>query len=281
MGSEYIASAIEAWRARVERHHAQSEGVMEASLREGDFWRSLAPMFRADPYREDDEALNALLELTPEGGSVLDVGGGAGRFAIALAARRGAAATVVDPSPSMLEQLEASVAEVEGVDVTGVNSEWETARVESADVALCSHVVYGVADIRPFLEKLRDHALRRVVMVSFVDSPQAGVAPLWEPVYGEERVNLPALPELMNVLWEMGIYPSVRMLTPTGPQVFESVAAAVEEVRGRLFVGSDTERLGRLSGAIEGYLEAVDGGYRIRGARAVRQGVVWWDTMDA
>ena len=180
-------------------------------------------------------------------GASLDVGGGAGRFAIALAARRGAAVTVVDPSPSMLEQLEASVAEVEGVSVAGVNSEWESARVGAADMALCSHVVYGVADIRPFLQKLHEHARARVVMVSFVDSPQAGVAPLWEPVYGEERVNLPALPELMNVLWEMGIYPSVRMLTPTGPQVFESVEAAVEEVRGRLFIGSDTERLGRLS----------------------------------
>ncbi len=279
MSSGYTESAIEAWRARVERHHAQSEGVMEASLREGDFWRNLAPMFRADPRRTDDEALNVLLDLTPEGGSVLDVGGGAGRFAIALAARRGVAATVVDPSPSMLEQLEASVSEVEGVDVTGVNAEWESARVESADVVLCSHVVYGVADIRPFLRKLHDYARARVVMVSFVDSPQAGVAPLWEPVYGERRINLPALPELMNVLWEMGIYPSVRMLAPTGPQVFESVESAVEEVRGRLFVGSDVERLGRLSGAIEGYLEAVDGGYRIRGARAVRQGVVWWDTM--
>ena len=158
----------------------------------------------ADPYREDDEALNALLELTPEGGSVLDVGGGAGRFAVALAARRGAAVTVVDPSRSMLEQLEASMAEVEGANVRGMSAEWELAQVESADMVLCSHVVYGVPDIRPFLQKLHDHARRRVIVVSFVDSPQAGVAPLWEPVYGEARVNLPALPELMNVLWEMG-----------------------------------------------------------------------------
>ena len=131
MSSEYAESAAKAWRARVERHHAQSEGVMEASLREGDFWRNLAPMFRADPYREDDEVLNALLELTPEGGSVLDVGGGAGRFAIALAVRQGAVTTVVDPSPSMLEQLEASVSEVEGAKVTrrergvGIGEEWK------------------------------------------------------------------------------------------------------------------------------------------------------------
>lgn len=277
MSSDYTRSATEAWRERVKAHHAQSEGVMEASLREGDFWRNLAPMFRADPYREDDEVLNTLLELTPEGGSVLDVGGGAGRFAIPIALRRGASVTVVDPSPSMLEQLEASVSEVEGANVTGVNAEWEAARVEAADLVLCSHVVYGVADIRPFLQKLHHHARQRVVIVSFVDSPQAGVAPLWEPVYGEQRINLPALPELMNVLWEMGIYPSVRMMTPTGPQTFESVAVAVDEVSGRLFIGSDDARRQRLAESIEGYLEAVDGGYRIRRARAVRQGVVWWE----
>ncbi len=276
MHSYMGTSASEMWRARVETHHAQSEGVMEASLRERDFWRNLAPMFRADPYRADDEILNILLEMVSEDTTVLDVGGGAGRFAIALAVRRGAAVRVVDPSPSMLEQLDVSVSEVEGAKVTGVNAEWESARVDSADMVLCSHVVYGVADIRPFLQKLHDHARRRVVLVSFVDSPQAGVAPLWEPVYGEARVNMPALPELMNVLWEMGIYPSVRMMPPTGPQTFESVEAAIEEVSGRLFVGSDAARR-RLADSIEGFLERANDGYRIRGARAVRQGVVWWN----
>ena len=276
MSSERIESATEAWRARVERHHAQSERVMEASLREGDFWRNLAPMFRADPYRTDDEVLNVLLEMVSEDDTVLDVGGGAGRFAIPLAIKC-RKATVVEPSPSMLEQLDEAVAEVEGIRVAGVNAEWEAAEIDSADIVLCSHVVYGVADIRPFLQKLDNHARERVVMVSFVDSPQSGVAPLWEPVYGEERINLPALPELMSVLWEMGIYPNVRMLAPTEPQTFESVEAATGEVSGRLFIGSDPEVGGRLAESIEGYLEAVDGGYRIRGARAVRQGVVWWD----
>lgn len=277
MGIEHTGSAVEAWRAQVEKHHAQSESVMEASLRDGDFWRNLAPMFRADPYREDDAILNVLLEMVSEGATVLDVGGGAGRFAIPLAIKCGKA-TVVDPSPSMLEQLDEAVADVEGISVAGVNADWQTAEIDSADLVLCSHVVYGVADIRPFLQKLHDHARQRVVMVSFVDSPQAGVAPLWEPVYGETRINLPALPELMNVLWEMGIYPSVRMLPPTGPQVFKSVEAAVEEVSGRLFIGSDTERRQRLAESIGEYLEAVEGGeYRIRRARAVRQGVIHWN----
>ena len=276
MHSYMGTSASEMWRARVETHHAQSEGVMDASMREGDFWRRLAPMFRADPYRADDEILNILLEMVSEDTTILDVGGGAGRFAIALALRCGSA-TVVDPSRGMLDQLEESLAEIGEVNVNGVHADWESAQVDSADIALCSHVVYGVADIRPFLQKLHDHARERVVMVSFVHSPQAGVAPLWEPVYGEARVNLPALPELMNVLWEMGIYPSVRMMPPTGPQTFESVEAAIEEVSGRLFVGSDASRRRRLAESIEGFLERANDGYRIRGARAVRQGVVWWD----
>ena len=270
-------SAIERWRAQVEAHHAQSEGVMDEATLSGDFWQRLAPRFRADPRRTDDEALNALLGMVEDDWSVLDVGGGAGRFAVALALKC-RSAMVVDPSAAMLEQLREAAAEA-GVDnVSSVHTGWEAARVESADFVLCSHVVYGVADIRPFVEKLRDHAQRRVALVSFVDSPQSHIAPLWEPVHGERRVNLPALPELVSALWEMDIYPNVMMLSQTRSQRFESRADALEEMKRRLYVGSDGERERRLENALGEMLVEVDGGYAMRGARPVRLGVVWWDT---
>ena len=269
-------SAIERWRSRVEAHHTQSESVMDEAALSGDFWQRLAPMFRADPRRTDDEALNALLAMVYEDWSVLDVGGGAGRFAVALALKC-RSATVVDPSAAMLEQLREAAAEAGADNVSSVHTGWEAARVESADFALCSHVVYGVADIRPFVEKLQDHARRRVALVSFVDSPQSHIAPLWEPVHGERRVNLPALPELMNALWEMDIYPSVTMLSQTRSQRFDSRADALEEMRQRLYVGSDEEKERRLERALGDMLVEVDGGYAMRGARLVRQGVVWWD----
>lgn len=278
MASSENQSAIETWRRRVESHHAQSRAVMDEAALSGDFWRSLAPSFRADPRRTDDEALNIISELAESCDSLLDVGGGAGRFAVALALA-GKAATVVDPSESMLEQLREAADEAGATDnVTAVFADWEVADANPADAVLCSHVVYGVAEIEPFVRKLIAHARRRVIMLSFVDSPQASVAPLWEPVHGARRVNLPALPELMGVLWEMGVYPNVRMLTPNPPQTFESEDAALEELARRLFVGESADARARLEAAASDFLErTADGNLRIIGAKPSRQGAIWWD----
>ena len=270
-------SAVDSWRLRVESHHEQSLKIMDESRRQGDFWRDLAPMFRADPHRTDDEALNAISELIRPDSTVVDVGGGAGRFAVALSFKC-ESVTVVDPSESMLEQLHEAIAEARRANVFSVHSDWESADIEQQDIVLCAHVAYGVADIRAFIEKINAHARGRVVLLSFVDSPQSNVAQLWEPVHGERRINLPAMPELVNVLWEMDIYPSIRMLTSTRAQSFESVDAATEELSNRLFLTQDSPARLRLEAVIEDYLESTDEGWRIVGARPVRQGVIWWDT---
>ena len=233
-------------------------------------------MFRANPHRPDDEALNKVAKLVSTDSKILDVGGGAGRYAVALAFKC-QSVTVVDPSESMLEQLREAANEAGRSNVDAILSDWETADVDASDVVLCSHVVYGVADIRPFIEKLISHALHRVVLLAFVDSPQSSIAPLWEPVHGEQRINLPALPELMNVLWEMDIYPSVCMLTSTRAQSFESIEAAIDELSGRLFLGEKSHTHAILESVIEDFLERCDEGFRIVGARPVRQGVIWWD----
>ena len=269
-------TACESWKRRVEAHHEQSLKVMDESWRQGDFWRTLAPMFRADPHRTGDEALNEVARLVNADSSVLDVGGGAGRYAVALALRC-QSVTVVDPSESMLAQLRESAAEAGSSNVEAVHSDWETADVNVADVVLCSHVVYGVADVMPFIEKLNSHALSRVVLLSFVDSPQASIAPLWEPVHGEQRINLPALPELVNVLWEMDIFPNVRMLTSTRAQSFETIEAATDELGARLFLGEDSDKRAKLDSVIEDFLVHHDDGFRIIGARPTRQGVIWWN----
>ena len=53
-------------------------------------------------------------------------------------------------------------------------------------------------------------ASKAVLMPTFEPGPQAHLAPLWRAVYGGERVGLPGLAELVAVLTEMGLDPSVE-----------------------------------------------------------------------
>ena len=240
-----------------------------------DFWRASAPAFRADPHRTDDKALNRLKREVDADQTLLDVGGGAGRFAVALAMGC-RSVTVAEPSESMLEQLNEALKETGIANVAAVQGNWEDVEVEPADVVLCSHVVYGVADIVPFIRKLESHARDKVLVLSFVDSPQAHLAPLWKPVHGEERINLPALPELVNVLWELGIYPDVEMIEVGDRQTFESREATLEQLRGRLWVAPDSDADRRLQTAVDEMLEDADDGFAIRGAGPRRQGLISW-----
>lgn len=270
-------SPVQKWKTRVEAHHAQSIGVMDLTQRTEDFWAGYASIFRDDPHRTDDPVLNRLLEFTSAGDSVLDVGGGAGRLAIPMAMRSGST-TVVEPSQSMLRELRFAVTD-SGVDnIEIIDSSWEETSVEPHDLVLCSHVVYGIADIEMFVQKLHDHARRRVAIVCFVDSPQAYLAPIWEPVHGDQRVNLPAMPELVSVLWEMGIFPDVNMMPHRRRSTYELTETAMDEIAARLFIGGNPVREERLRAALPEYLEETSDGYAIKGAKPAREGVIHWRT---
>ena len=268
-------SAVEQWNERVGTHHGQSEAAMDQSKRPDDFWRGLAPSFRADPRRTDDVVLESIARHVTPDMTVLDVGGGAGRFALPLALRC-AGATVVDPSPAMLDQLREAARETSVPNVGIVEGAWEEAEAEPADVVLCAHVVYGVADIQPFIRKLETHARKRVLILAFLDSPQAHLAPFWGPLHGEERVNLPALPELMGVLWAMGIFPDLQMVNAADPRGFQDREAALEQLTRSLYVYPDTPQDRMLPALLDDLLVPGSDGLVVKGSRRRREGLISW-----
>src|SRR6516225_4703922 len=121
-------SAVERWRDMVLAQQAQSDRLRERSAPPD---RSFAPpsveSFRADRERADDaRVLDALSRLVATDGTVVDVGAGAGRFAIPLA-RRVARVIAVEPSETMrhTRESDAQRSGIRNIDV--VASRWEQA----------------------------------------------------------------------------------------------------------------------------------------------------------
>jgi 2-polyprenyl-3-methyl-5-hydroxy-6-metoxy-1,4-benzoquinol methylase len=204
-------SAIEVWKRRVAAHHEQSHKIRAALGVQGqDLWEFLSPFFKADPRRTDDFGVNRLAQEVTPATTLLDIGGGAGRFALPLALRC-KHVTVIEPSPSMGESLRHLAAEAGIENVTIVESTWEEAQVEPADVALSAHVIYMIEDVRAFVVKLAEHARAKVLMPTFMRPPMARYAPFWRWVHGEDKKELPGAAEFMQVLWDMDIYPHLEM----------------------------------------------------------------------
>lgn len=241
----------------------------------GDFWVPHAHHFVADLRRTDDPEVERLSQLLDSRDTLLDVGGGAGRLALPLAlkCRR---ATVVEPSGAMLNLLLQSAAEA-GIDnITSVQENWEDAEVHPADVVLCAHVVYGAEDIEGFIAKMTANARKLVAIFLYFSSPQAPISPFWSRVHHEERVHLPAIPELLAALWEMRIYPDVEMLRTIETNPFESWQVALEELRGRLSVEPDTAQDQRLTQAMADLLVEGETGFTQADAEPRRLGLITW-----
>ena len=267
--------AIQAWKDRVRSHHAQSISAQEKNPPDADFWRTRAAGFRADPRREPDAALGRVLDMAGPDTTVLDVGAGGGRLALPLALKC-RHVTAVEPSPSMVEQLREGADEAGISNLSVVQADWEDAEVEPADLVICSHVVYGVVEIDHFLRKLDAHARHSVAVFAFMESPPSRFASFWRAVYLEERLNMPALPEMMQVLWQMGIYPDVEMLPTDARSAFESREDAVRQVAGFLWVRPGSEEEERLHAAADELLEEDWDGFRVKGAKFRPNGLVTW-----
>ena len=139
-----------------------------------------------------------LHEVQP-GETWLDIGAGAGRYALPIArvlAPSGGRVIAVDPSSGMLGAL-AEIAAEHGIEnVESVQGRWpEVApQVGRADVALIAHVSYDIAAIGPFLDAMEAAARRRGVAVLMERQPSSIADVCWPPVWGEARISLPALP---------------------------------------------------------------------------------------
>ena len=142
---------------------------------------------------------------------LLDIGCGGGRATMALADVV-SLATGVDSSAPML-QAYAEAARVRGVRVQTIEGGWPDVAdiTPGADVVVCHHVVYNVAQIVPFLQALHDHARRRVVLELPTRHPLTSMNPLWEHFWGLQRPTRPTAADLVTIAEAMGFAPQLEV----------------------------------------------------------------------
>ena len=277
------ARAIEAaWGTRVRANREQVERIREVP--DGtDFYAPVNSLFRADPTRTDDPVLDALLRLTRSGDRWLDVGAGAGRFALPIARAldpSGGSVIALDASPSMLESL-GEIAEDYAIEnVRVVEARWPptdggAASAFEADVALIAHVGYDVEAIGPFLDALEASATRACVAVLMERVPASAADPFWPPVHGESRVPLPALPDVLELLRARGRRPEVQRIA-LEPRRFGSRDALEGFIRRQLWIDPAGEKEQRFQAALDALTEADGEGWTIAGRGPSEVGVITW-----
>ena len=180
-------------------------------------------------------------------------------------------------SKSMLEELRKSCDEANIQNVEPVFTLWEEAVVQVHEGALCSHVTYGIEDIEKFLINANRYASKHVVIVAFMKSPQAHLGILWEAVHGEKRVHLPGVPELMDVLWQMGLTPELSVLDHLGPHVYKSDEDALHDLRKRLYVNQGTEKDEKLITALQTNLKSTKEGLELANSDGRISCIMSWD----
>ncbi|MEK9664886.1 MAG: class I SAM-dependent methyltransferase [Candidatus Nanopelagicales bacterium] len=152
----------------------------------------------------DSPAHQAARDALPAGGSVLDVGCGGGRAALALVPPAGLLIGV-DHQQGMLDAF-AEAAAKRGVASETILGDWpDVADVTPmADVVVCHHVAYNVWELPDFVRALTTHARHRVVLELPVRHPLSWMNPLWKQFWDLDRPNSPTADDALTVIRETG-----------------------------------------------------------------------------
>jgi SAM-dependent methyltransferase len=267
--------AADAWAGRVRADREQVERCREVDD-PADFYEPLAQRFAHDPRRSDDVTLTALLAMSRENDVWLDIGSGGGRYALPLALRT-RRVIAFEPSPAMRGVLRSGMVEhgISSIDI--IDDRWPpgAAAAPTADVVLMAHVGYDIEDFDAFLSAAERAAQRDCVAIMSEGATTTAAALLWRPVHDEDRVALPALPELLTLLLARGQLPRV-ILVQREPSVFETRADLLAMARRQLWLQPGSPKDQRLRELVSGRATQREAGWALDW-RPTRVGIVSWE----
>jgi SAM-dependent methyltransferase len=214
------------------------------------------------------------LEAMPDA-TLLDIGAGKGSWAIRLSphVRR---ITAVDSSPAMIQAMQENLSGgVRNVEI--IQGSWPDVQVAPHDFTLCSHAMYGSADLPAFIRRMEQATRRTCFLMLRAPSPDGVMAQAAMRIWGHPY-DSPNFQVCYNALLQMGIFANVLMAN-TGlwtPWKNASLEEALIEVKHRFGLAGASEHDEFLMDLLRRQLTLEDGEYVW--PRGVRSALVYWDT---
>ncbi|AKB70312.1 class I SAM-dependent methyltransferase [Methanosarcina mazei] len=182
------------------------------------------------------------MALTPES-RVLDIGAGPGSLAIPLA-EMVAHVTAVEPAEGMMEILKQNMETYGTRNIDCVYKDWEAVDAGSDlcppyDVVFASYSL-GMKDIRASIQKMIDVSSGYVYLYWFAGDTSWDIhsRKLWPILHGCEYRQGPKADVLYNVLYDMGIYPNMKVFSFEHNNRFENIEEALEHFKPQYAVSS-------------------------------------------
>jgi len=275
-----METAVERWNAILDARAQQMDAAYARLGRSSaDFWDRRASGYHRstkDTVAHDPFYLRLRQVLTAQT-DILDVGAGTGRFTLALAPYV-KDITVVEPNAAMLNYLRQDASEQELTNISYIQTTWQDAPDDlQADVVICSHVLYPIRDIVPFLTKLQAATRDTCYIYMRATHIDALTADIWRHFHGEERRLPPGYISALDVLYEIGIYANVEIVKIQSSLRFPSLDVAVEELVEQLILPDDGKTRDELRNVLRNWLVERDG-ILVPPVKEMMCAIIWWKT---
>lgn len=257
-----METAVERWESMLKARARQMDAAYALLGRtSADFWDRRAKRFHSTTRDTalHDPLLRRLQSVITSQTSALDVGAGTGRFTLALApaARH---ITAVEPNAAMLGYLVHDASKQGFTNITTIQASWQDVPEDlAADVVICSHVLYPIVDIEPFLARLYKATHQICYIYMRATSIDTLTGHLWRHFHGDERVLPPGYIHALDVLYEMGLYADVEIVKLPVILNYPSLDSAVEEMSEQLILPDDEKTREELRQLLEEWLVERDG----------------------
>ena len=256
--------AVGRWRALVRARREQMEAQLAALGGPPDDWWSARGGVLArgigEPAATPPWGLTQIAERLERTDTLIDVGAGAGRYAVPLSRVLGHV-TLIEPSPAMAERARSQFAAAERSNFDLLESGWMEAEVEPSTAVLLANVLNPQEEVDEWLGRAVDHAKEWLFLVH--GTPPDTAPPLQQVAvafHGEERVRQPSFADLLPVLYELGMRPEVKIGERSFARHYATATDAARELAQLATVSATTEHLRQIRSIIRSSLRRLPDG---------------------